>query len=147
MSVVINDKEHSQLQAADIAPYSTGVLFRLSHIIMFVDKEPAECIAPHQHLSVQTILLWNEWTYTFVYGSRRCHCWIARHITHPQCERKSSVSETASETDLKRPNAQERINLFSILIIVSVSDKWGIIWLASHMQLTQDTCKNNRIFS
>lgn len=55
--MVINDKEHSQLQAADIALYNTGVLLHLSHIIMFVDKEPAECIAPHKHLSVQTFLL------------------------------------------------------------------------------------------
>jgi len=67
---------------------------------MFVDKEPAECIAPHKHLSVQKILLWNEWTYIFVYSSRRFHCWITRHITHTQCERKSSVSEIASQTDL-----------------------------------------------
>jgi len=91
---------------------------------MFVDKEPAECIAPHKHLSVQKILLWNEWTYIFVYSSRRFHCWITRHITHTQCERKSSVSEIASQTDLTRSNAQERRNFFSILLIVIVSVKW-----------------------
>jgi hypothetical protein len=147
MSVVINDKEHSQLQAADIALYNTGVLLHLSHIIMFVDKEPAECIAPHKHLSVQTFLLWNEWTCTFVYSSRRFHCWITRHITHPQLVRKSSVSETASETDLTRPIAQERRNSFSTLIIVSLSEKWGIIRFASRIQVTQDACKINRNFS
>lgn len=31
------------------------MLLRLSHIMMFVDKGPAQCIAPHKHLSVQKI--------------------------------------------------------------------------------------------
>jgi hypothetical protein len=60
MSVVINDKEHSQLHAADISQCNNGVLLHPSYIIMFVDKQPAEWIAPHKHLSVQKILLRNE---------------------------------------------------------------------------------------
>jgi hypothetical protein len=61
MSVIINDKESLLLDVADISKYNNeGVLLHPSSGIMVGDKQSAEWIASHKHLSELKVLLRNE---------------------------------------------------------------------------------------